>query len=231
MAAAPVLASCGPTPALSQCRTRLVALVCGKSLDSLRNPVLHFYTANLREVELCAADNAPAPGAAIGPCREAAFGPPRGPHPKAVESSSRRPLLYRGSLATGENVDERDRINRMSDRLTVAHAFKDAGMSRDKAEHVASAIFEAIRGNVATKTDVDMAVRREPAVTRAASPPRYLMSRLDGGRPRRPRGAPGRAGLGQDRRRGYRARGHGPRRAAPISADRTAAPLRGRMRL
>jgi hypothetical protein len=44
----------------------------------------------------------------------------------------------------------------MSDRLALAHAFEDAGMARDKAEHVASVVLDAIHDNVATKTDLQM---------------------------------------------------------------------------
>jgi hypothetical protein len=38
----------------------------------------------------------------------------------------------------------------MSDRLTLAHAFEDAGIARDKAEGLATAGLNAIRDNVAT---------------------------------------------------------------------------------
>ncbi len=41
-----------------------------------------------------------------------------------------------------------------ADRLALAHAFEDAGIVRDKAERVASAIFDAINDNVATKADI-----------------------------------------------------------------------------
>jgi hypothetical protein len=44
----------------------------------------------------------------------------------------------------------------MSDRLTLAHAFEDAGIARDKAEGLATAIFDAIRENVATKQEIDL---------------------------------------------------------------------------
>ncbi len=43
----------------------------------------------------------------------------------------------------------------MADRLELARVFEDAGMPRDKAEHVASVILEAIRDNVATKADLN----------------------------------------------------------------------------
>jgi hypothetical protein len=42
----------------------------------------------------------------------------------------------------------------MSDRLALANAIEDAGIERAKAVRVASVIFDAIRGNVATKADV-----------------------------------------------------------------------------
>jgi hypothetical protein len=41
-----------------------------------------------------------------------------------------------------------------TDRLTLARAFEDAGIQRDKAEAVAGAVFDAIHDNVATKTDL-----------------------------------------------------------------------------
>ena len=54
----------------------------------------------------------------------------------------------------------------MSDRLTLAHAIEDAGIERTKAERVASAIFDAIRDNVATKADI-AAVRADVAAVEA----------------------------------------------------------------
>jgi hypothetical protein len=42
----------------------------------------------------------------------------------------------------------------MSDRLTLAHAIEDAGIPRDKAEGMATAIARFVEGNVATKADV-----------------------------------------------------------------------------
>jgi hypothetical protein len=42
----------------------------------------------------------------------------------------------------------------MSDRLALANAIEDAGIPRDKAQRVASVIFDAIHDNVATKADV-----------------------------------------------------------------------------
>jgi hypothetical protein len=46
----------------------------------------------------------------------------------------------------------------VSDRPTLAHAIEDAGIEPTKAERVASAIFDAIRDNVATKADVQSAM-------------------------------------------------------------------------
>jgi hypothetical protein len=40
-----------------------------------------------------------------------------------------------------------------TDRLDLAGAIEDAGIPRDKAERVASAILDAIHGSVATKTE------------------------------------------------------------------------------
>jgi hypothetical protein len=48
----------------------------------------------------------------------------------------------------------------MSDRLALANAIEDAGIPRDKAQRVASVIFDAIHDNVATKADVQ-AVRSD----------------------------------------------------------------------
>jgi hypothetical protein len=42
----------------------------------------------------------------------------------------------------------------MADRLTLTHAFEDAGIERAKAERVASAIFDVIHDEVATKADL-----------------------------------------------------------------------------
>jgi hypothetical protein len=42
----------------------------------------------------------------------------------------------------------------MSYRLALANAIEDAGIPRDKAERVASVIFDAIHDNFATKADV-----------------------------------------------------------------------------
>ncbi len=54
----------------------------------------------------------------------------------------------------------------MSDRLTLAHAIEDAGIEQTKAERVASAIFDAIRDNVATKADI-AAVRADVVAVEA----------------------------------------------------------------
>jgi hypothetical protein len=48
----------------------------------------------------------------------------------------------------------------VSDRLALANAFEDAGISRDKAQHVASVIVDVIHAGVATKADLT-AVRSE----------------------------------------------------------------------
>jgi hypothetical protein len=42
----------------------------------------------------------------------------------------------------------------MSDRLALADAIEDAGISRDKATRIASVIFDAIHQNVTIKTNV-----------------------------------------------------------------------------
>lgn len=62
----------------------------------------------------------------------------------------------------------------MSDRLALAHASEDSGMSRDKAEHVATTVYDAIRGEVARKADLlelDTSARHRISITlrRAAS--------------------------------------------------------------
>jgi hypothetical protein len=41
-----------------------------------------------------------------------------------------------------------------TDRLALAHVLEDAGIQREGAEKVASAIFDAISDNVATKQDI-----------------------------------------------------------------------------
>ncbi len=42
----------------------------------------------------------------------------------------------------------------VTDRLLLAHALENGGISRDAAEHIATEIFDAIHDNVATKTDL-----------------------------------------------------------------------------
>ena len=42
----------------------------------------------------------------------------------------------------------------MSDRLALSNAIEDAGIERDKAQRLASVIFDAIHDNVATKADL-----------------------------------------------------------------------------
>ena len=42
----------------------------------------------------------------------------------------------------------------MTDRLTLAHALEQGGIAREPAESIATEIYEAIRTNVATKTDL-----------------------------------------------------------------------------
>ena len=43
----------------------------------------------------------------------------------------------------------------MSDRLALAHVIEDAGIPREKAEAVATAIARFVEGSAATKADVD----------------------------------------------------------------------------
>jgi hypothetical protein len=43
----------------------------------------------------------------------------------------------------------------MSDRLALAHAIEDAGISREQAENIATAIARFVEGSAATKADVD----------------------------------------------------------------------------
>jgi hypothetical protein len=45
----------------------------------------------------------------------------------------------------------------MNDRLALAHVIEDAGIPRDKAENVATAIARFVEGSAATKADVDRA--------------------------------------------------------------------------
>ena len=47
-----------------------------------------------------------------------------------------------------------------TDRLTLARTIEEAGIAREGAERVASAIFDAIHDNVATKQDIE-ALRSE----------------------------------------------------------------------
>ena len=42
----------------------------------------------------------------------------------------------------------------MTDRLTLAHALEQGGIGREAAESIATEIYDAIRTNVATKTDL-----------------------------------------------------------------------------
>lgn len=46
-----------------------------------------------------------------------------------------------------------------TNELKLAKAFRDAGFPQDKAEAVSQTIFDAIRDNVATKSDVELARR------------------------------------------------------------------------
>ncbi len=46
----------------------------------------------------------------------------------------------------------------MTDRLDLAHAIEAAGIERTAAENIAGMIFDAIRENVATKQDLQLAV-------------------------------------------------------------------------
>jgi hypothetical protein len=59
----------------------------------------------------------------------------------------------------------------VSDRLALANAIEDAGIMRDKAQRLASVIFDAIHDNVATKADVqasEAAIRGELRAETAA---------------------------------------------------------------
>jgi hypothetical protein len=68
-----------------------------------------------------------------------------------------------------------------TDRLTLARAFSDSGMAQGRAEAVATAIFDAIHDNVATKADI-AAVRADIAAARAEAQliEHRLMTRLGG---------------------------------------------------
>ncbi len=46
----------------------------------------------------------------------------------------------------------------MTDRLDLAHAIEAAGIERPAAENIAGMIFDAIRENVATKQDLQLAI-------------------------------------------------------------------------
>jgi len=55
----------------------------------------------------------------------------------------------------------------MSDRLALSNAIEDAGIPRDKAQRLASVIFEAIHTSVATKADLQaMEARLTERLTR-----------------------------------------------------------------
>lgn len=47
-----------------------------------------------------------------------------------------------------------------TNELTLARVFRDAGFDQAKAEAIAQAIFDAIRDNVATKSDVQLSAER-----------------------------------------------------------------------
>jgi hypothetical protein len=74
----------------------------------------------------------------------------------------------------------------MSDRLALANAIEDAGIPRDKAQRVASVIFDAIHDNVATKADVQALgstlepkfARQDVAIERLRSTLREMESRI-----------------------------------------------------
>jgi hypothetical protein len=64
----------------------------------------------------------------------------------------------------------------MSDRLALAHVIEDAGIPRDKAEDIASAIARFVEGSAATKADVD---RAEAALKMEIAGVRAEIVRLD----------------------------------------------------
>lgn len=63
-----------------------------------------------------------------------------------------------------------------TDRLALAHVIEDAGIERTGAERIASAIFDAISDNVATKQDI-AAVRADIAALEAVT--KQEITRLD----------------------------------------------------
>ena len=65
----------------------------------------------------------------------------------------------------------------MSDRLALAHVIEDAGIPREKAEAVATAIARFIEGSAATKADVD---RVEAALKIEIGGLKADIARLDG---------------------------------------------------
>ena len=78
----------------------------------------------------------------------------------------------------------------MSDRLALANAIQDAGIERDKAERLATVIFNAIHDNVATKADVQAS---EASVRSQLQSPsrRRCVARLRRSAPRLSRRSPG----------------------------------------
>jgi hypothetical protein len=62
----------------------------------------------------------------------------------------------------------------MSDRMALALAIEDAGIPRDKAQHVASVIVDIVRDTAATKMDVARVEARVDLVEHR------LMTRLGG---------------------------------------------------
>jgi hypothetical protein len=66
----------------------------------------------------------------------------------------------------------------MTDRLDLAHAIEAAGIERNAAENIAGMIFDAIRENVATKQDLQLAVNDLRAEMRLIE--HRLLTRLGG---------------------------------------------------
>jgi len=76
--------------------------------------------------------------------------------------------------------DASDAVDMTTDRLTLARTIEEAGIPRDGAERVASAIFDAIHDNVATKQDIE-AVKQDIGAVRSemAAMEQRLGARID----------------------------------------------------
>jgi hypothetical protein len=89
----------------------------------------------------------------VGPARLTRYPAPRNLSSERGSSTLR---AARDQAAAAARVSESDGGAPLTDRLSLTNALADANIDRQKAERIATEIFDAIHDNVATKQDLEL---------------------------------------------------------------------------